>query len=446
MRAAVDPSSRPRRSVGRAGKRAGGSARIALIDALSECSDFSESAEVLLAWIGRWAGISRGVVLGPRAGGALSAVATHGIDPADAGGRWAEVADGGLVAAFEATEPGLIELRAGTPSATALGGGRFHAVPLRQPELGAAPALGLLLVAAQEAALPPDIAWAARALTDRLAALEHARLRRAEASGDEVSSRVREATRELARQNEHLRREARALEQASAMKSQFLVNMSHELRTPLNAILGYTELLLDGVGGECTPQQRKRLERVESNGRHLLAIINDLLDIARIEAGKMPLDLETFKIPVLIDEVIAEVEPLVDRGVITLSRELAPDLPAVTTDRRKLKQIVLNLLTNALKFTPAGAVRVEVGPEDGGDRLSIAVCDTGVGMSAEDQRRIFDEFPHFEGTVAGPWTGTGLGLAISRRLAGMLGGEIALASERRKGSTFTLRFPKRLQS
>src|SRR6185312_16178268 len=166
--------------------------------------------------------------------------------------------------------------------------------------------------------------------------------------------KVREATAELVRQNELLRRSHIELEQASTLKSQFLANMPHEFRTPLNAILGYTSMLLKGVSGELAPPQRRNLERIDSNSQHLLSIINDILDISRIEAGKMPLTLSDFPIPDLVREVLAEVEPLIARSHLTVTTELAEDLPPLRSDRQKVKQIVINLLTNALKFTAQG--------------------------------------------------------------------------------------------
>src|SRR5262249_4457919 len=160
------------------------------------------------------------------------------------------------------------------------------------------------------------------------------------------------------RQNELLRRQAFQLEQASALKSQFLANMSHEFRTPLNAILGYTSILLQGITGDLPPSQRKSLGRIDSSAHHLLALINDILDISRIEAGKMPVHVGEFAIPDLIGEIEAEVEPIVSRTKLALLRDVDPILPRVETDRAKVKQVVINLLTNALKFTPEGWVKV----------------------------------------------------------------------------------------
>jgi PAS domain S-box-containing protein len=260
---------------------------------------------------------------------------------------------------------------------------------------------------------------------------------------DELERRVREATAELAEQNERLRRQALELAEASRLKDQFLANVSHELRTPLNAVLGYTALLLQGVFGELGKRQHERLERVDSNARHLLAIINDLLDIARIEAGKMPLELESFTLPDLVGEVMAEVEPLIERTDLEVRSELAEGVPEMLSDRQKIKQILINLLSNALKFTPAGWVAVRATAREGG-KVSITVADSGVGISAEHQKTIFEAF----GQSGGSYTrrqGTGLGLSICRRLATVLGGDIELESDPGSGSTFTLVLPARAE-
>ncbi|HXG15164.1 MAG TPA: ATP-binding protein [Calidithermus sp.] len=267
----------------------------------------------------------------------------------------------------------------------------------------------------------------------------YAELKRA---SEELEARVREATAELVRQNELLRRQAVQLEQASALKSQFLANMSHEFRTPLNAILGYTSMLLQGVAGELTPTARRHLSRVDSSARHLLALINDILDISRIEAGKMPVHVTKFAVPELVAELVAEVEPLVARAGLSLHRQVPGDLPAMESDRAKVKQIVLNLLTNAIKFTPAGWVKIEAAHDPAGDRVHLAVSDSGIGISPDDQQRIFEDFTQADASPTRAYGGAGLGLSISRRLAAMLGGEITVQSAPGRGSTFTLRVPR----
>src|SRR5438876_1165735 len=264
-------------------------------------------------------------------------------------------------------------------------------------------------------------------------------------ASSELEQKVREATAELTRQNELLRRSHFEIEQASAAKSQFLANMSHEFRTPLNAILGYTSMLLKGVTGELTSHQRRNLERVDSNAHHLLAIINDILDISRIEAGKMPLTLTTFDLKDLVAEVLAEVEPIITRSQLAVTSQLAADVPQLKTDRQKVKQIVINFLTNAIKFTPRGSVEVRAGSMRDGDQLAIAVADTGIGISAEDRERIFEDFRQADNSPTREYMGAGLGLAICRRLAGMLDGAITLESEIGRGSTFTLVVPREVK-
>jgi len=259
---------------------------------------------------------------------------------------------------------------------------------------------------------------------------------------EELERRVREATAELAEQNEVLRRQTLELEQASALKSQFLANVSHELRTPLNAIIGYAALLLEGISGELAEPQREKLTRLESNAQSLLAIINDLLDIARIEAGKMALDVLSFDAVELIDEVMAEVEPLIDRSRLDVTREITDEIPELASDRQKVKQILINLLSNALKFTPRGAVWVRAGFDPATDLLRVAVVDTGTGIRPENRISIFEAFGQSGGSVLRRQGGTGLGLSISRRLARMLGGDIHLESEVGVGSTFTLELPR----
>ena len=191
-------------------------------------------------------------------------------------------------------------------------------------------------------------------------------------ASDELERKIQAATADIAQQNELLRRQAIELEQASALKSQFLANMSHEFRTPLNAMLGYTSMLLQGVAGPLEPTAQRQLGRIESNGRHLLTIINEILDISRIEAGRMPLQISTFRIPELVAEVKAELEPIILRSKLTVTLDLAKDLRPITSDRQKVKQILLNLLSNALKFTHQGGVTISA-RRDRGERTRHAV-------------------------------------------------------------------------
>ena len=201
-------------------------------------------------------------------------------------------------------------------------------------------------------------------LHDRREALERARLyEQLKVASDELQMRVQSATAELATQNELLRRQAIELEQASRLKSQFLANMSHEFRTPLNAILGYTHMLLQGVAGELLPNVKRQLQRIDSNGRHLLTIINEILDITRIEAGKMPMQISEFNLNELVPEVMAELDPVIARSKLSVTPRLVAEPPIVLSDRQKVKQIVVNLLSNALKFTHQGGIEIGVDVE-----------------------------------------------------------------------------------
>jgi PAS domain S-box-containing protein len=291
-----------------------------------------------------------------------------------------------------------------------------------------------------------ELMWVVTILHDLTEAIEKARLfEQLKQASAELERKVQEATAELADQNELLRRQHIALEQASALKSQFLANMSHEFRTPLNAILGYTHMLLHGVTGTISDQQRKSLTRIDSNSKHLLALINDILDITRIEAGRMPLNLSTFRIPELVNEVMSELEPIIKRSNLVVTARMTRSLPSSKSDRHKVKQIVLNLLSNALKFTPGGSVTISASHNSKTRMLEIAVSDTGVGISPEDQIKVFEDFRQLDSSPARGYGGTGLGLSICRRLAQMLGGTIELDSLLGKGSTFTLRLPARVR-
>jgi signal transduction histidine kinase len=196
-------------------------------------------------------------------------------------------------------------------------------------------------------------------LHDRREAIEKAQLyEQLKQASDELERKIQAATADIAQQNELLRRQAIELEQASALKSQFLANMSHEFRTPLNAMLGYTSMLLQGVAGPVPTPAKRQLGRIESNGRHLLTIINEILDISRIEAGRMPLQNSRFRIPDLLAEVKSELEPIILRSKLAVTLDVGKDLKAISTDRQKVKQILLNLLSNALKFTHQGSVTI----------------------------------------------------------------------------------------
>jgi PAS domain S-box-containing protein len=321
---------------------------------------------------------------------------------------------------------------------------RSGAIGLVDPRTGAA--LPVEAISGKIVSEHGEVTAMVTILHDRTEELERARLyEQLKRASEELEQRVQEATAELSRQNELLRRSHIEVEQASAAKSQFLANMSHEFRTPLNAILGYTSMLLKGVAGEMSPHQRRNLERVDSNAHHLLAIINDILDISRIEAGKMPLTVSAFAVRDLITEVLAEVEPIIARSRLAVTSHLPDDLPLITTDRQKVKQIIINFLTNAIKFTAQGSVQVGVRYLEEADIMTVAVADTGIGIAPEDQERIFEDFRQADNSPTREYTGAGLGLAICRRLAGMLDGGVELDSEVGRGSTFTLRIPREVK-
>jgi len=279
-------------------------------------------------------------------------------------------------------------------------------------------------------------------LHDRTEALEKARLYgELKLASEQLEAKVRSATAELAHHNELLRRQALALEQASALKSQFLANMSHEFRTPLNAILGYTNMLLQGTYGDLSPTQRRSMARVDSNSRHLLALINDILDISRIEAGRMPLQVSRFRASDLVAEVVQELEPVIARSAVRLDMQMRGRIPEIRSDRQKVKQILVNLLSNALKFTHEGEISITSEYDAAERRLRIAVRDTGIGIDPADQEKVFEDFRQVDSSPTRAYSGTGLGLSICRRLAAMLDGAVTLQSALGQGSTFTLELP-----
>jgi signal transduction histidine kinase len=217
--------------------------------------------------------------------------------------------------------------------------------------------------------------------------------------------------------------------------------MSHELRTPLNAILGYTSMLLQGVAGPLDQAAKRQLARIGSNGRHLLTIINEILDISRIEAGRMPLQISRFRIPELVAEVKSELEPIIMRSRLTVTLDLDKDIGPISSDRSKVKQILLNLLSNALKFTHQGGVTIRARRVAEERAIRLSVSDTGIGIAPADQEKIFEDFRQLDNSPTRAYGGTGLGLSICRRLAQMLDGRIAVESTVGKGSTFVLTLP-----
>jgi signal transduction histidine kinase len=236
---------------------------------------------------------------------------------------------------------------------------------------------------------------------------------------------------------------SRQLAEASLHKSQFLANMSHELRTPLNAILGYTELILDSVYGEMPEKARSVLDRVQRNGRHLLGLINDVLDLSKIEAGQLTLSLSDYSLKNVIQTVFSAVEPLANQKQIALKIEVTPQLPQGRGDEQRLTQVLLNLVGNAIKFTDRGEVSIKGTSANGS--FTVAVRDTGPGISAVDQAKLFQEFQQADNSITRKKGGTGLGLAISKRIIEMHGGRIWVESSPGNGSTFAFTLPVRVE-
>jgi len=232
---------------------------------------------------------------------------------------------------------------------------------------------------------------------------------------------------------------SRQLEEASQHKSQFLANMSHELRTPLNAILGYTELMADGAYGEPSEKMHGILKRLEANGRHLLGLINDVLDLSKIEAGQLELELSDYSVQDIAQTVRSTLEPLAADKKLAFKVEMPSELPPGRGDGRRLTQVLINLVGNAIKFTDAGEVAIKAEASNGS--FHVSVRDTGPGISAVDQAKLFQEFQQADNTITRKKGGTGLGLAISKRIIEMHGGKIWIESQPGQGSTFAFTLP-----
>jgi signal transduction histidine kinase len=247
----------------------------------------------------------------------------------------------------------------------------------------------------------------------------------------------------LAIQNARLFREiadkSRQLEAASRHKSEFLANMSHELRTPLNAIIGFSEVLTEQMFGDINDKQAEYLKDILESGRHLLSLINDILDLSKIEAGRMELDQTDFDLPSVVDNALILVRERATRRGITLGRTIDGRLGTIRGDERKVKQVLLNLLSNALKFTPEGG-RIDVGAGLRDEVAEVSVTDTGIGIAPADQEAVFEEFRQV-GAAERKAEGTGLGLALSRKFIELHGGTIWVRSELGRGSTFTFALP-----
>jgi len=223
--------------------------------------------------------------------------------------------------------------------------------------------------------------------------------------------------------------------------------VSHELRTPLNAIIGLTEMMVTNAARFGTEKAQEPLQRVNRAGTHLLGLINQVLDLSKIEAGKLELNPQSVQLAPLVDEVVGTARQLADQNKNRLTAEAPDDLGSLTVDPMRLRQILFNLLSNACKFTKGGEVKLKARRlVDGRDWIEVAVSDSGIGMTPEQQAKIFEEFTQADASTAQRFGGTGLGLAITRKLARMMGGDVTVASEPGKGSVFTVRLPSSAES
>jgi signal transduction histidine kinase len=229
------------------------------------------------------------------------------------------------------------------------------------------------------------------------------------------------------------------LAEVDRQRRELVANVSHELRTPLNSIIGFTRLVLRKTEEQIPTLQKENLQKVLISSEHLLNLINGLLDLSKIEAGRMEVYAETFNLNDVIRSAMSTVEPLLKNGRVELIADVAPDIPPLKTDRDKLKQVMLNLLSNAVKFTEKGEIRVSASRHNGS--LTLTVADTGIGMKKEALDYIFDEFRQADMSSTRRYGGTGLGLAIVKRFIDLMGGEISVESEEGKGSKFTIKLP-----
>ena len=265
-------------------------------------------------------------------------------------------------------------------------------------------------------------------------------------ANDELQTRTLELEEEVSQRKqaqEELLKAKHVAEEASRAKSIFLANMSHELRTPLNAIIGYSEMLEEEARDTQDPDHIGDLQKIQFAGKHLLSLINDVLDLSKIEAGKMPLHLETIEIRLMVDEIITTLRPAIEKNKNTLRVRMADEVTTMRADVTKVRQILFNLLSNACKFTDHGTIGLDVDRklEDGQDWIRFQVSDTGIGIAAKQRENLFKEFAQADTSIARKYGGTGLGLAISYKFVQLMKGRISVESELGKGATFTAELP-----
>jgi signal transduction histidine kinase len=258
-----------------------------------------------------------------------------------------------------------------------------------------------------------------------------------------LGANLNKMSAELEQLYRQIEEKSRQLEAANKHKSDFLARVSHDLRTPLNSIIGFTRIVLRRMEAQLPAVQKENLQKVLISSEHLLNLINELLDLAKIDAGKMEIIADTFRVEDVINMTTATVEPLLKDGRVQLVKDIPAALPPLRTDRDKLKQVLFNLLSNAAKFTEQGEIRVSAAQDNG--NLKLAVADTGIGMRPEALDHIFDEFQQAEKTTSAKYGGTGLGLAIVKKFINLMGGEIVVESEVGKGSIFTITLPMELK-
>jgi signal transduction histidine kinase len=384
----------------------------------------------------------------------LSAILAHACKVPDAVGGAIYVYDDATgtfrLAAGQGMSPQLVEeirRHSITPGRTIVGQCAERRAPVQIPDLAVErdnPLYKTLMQSGVRALLGIPLLFQGRAI----GALIVRRMKTGEFSAETVDLLASFASQSAlavhnARLFQEVEQKGRQLEVASQHKSQFLANMSHELRTPLNAVLGYAELLQDGIYGPLPEKVGEVLERVQSNGRHLLGLINDVLDLSKIEAGQMVLTVEDYSVATIVHGVVAATESLAKAKGLALTSSIAEGLPLGRGDERRLTQVLVNVVGNAIKFTQVGSVHIGARSED--DRFVIEVTDTGPGIAPQDQDRIFAAFQQVSSLATKSATGTGLGLSITRKILEMHGGGIAVESTLGHGSTFRIDLPVRVQ-